>query len=151
MPAGCWCAWWRQRTGDPTANRDAMRGLVRDGSKPGLLAYDADGTAVGWVSLGPRESFGQLMRSRSYGPKDEEGGVWSVVCFYIDPRFRRQGVGAALLDAAVEHANTAGAVALEAYPNEKPDYMGDPADFAERGFREVRRAGKRRIMRLDYT
>lgn len=29
ITAGCWCMWWRQRTGDARLNRQAMEGLVR--------------------------------------------------------------------------------------------------------------------------
>ena len=146
MPSGCWCMWWRQRTGDAARNRQAMEALVHEGREPGLLAYEAD-RPVGWVSVGPREEFGQLMRSRSYGPHEEERDVWSIVCFYVDPRAKRQGVGSALLDAAVEHALARGAAAIEAYPHEQGDYMGARGAFERRGFAPVRSAGKRTVMR----
>ncbi len=147
MTAGCWCMWWRQRTGDPAKNKRAMRGIVREGREPGLLAYE-DGVAVGWVSVAPREEYGQLVRSRNYGPKEEEQGVWSIVCFYVDPRAKKQGVATALLEAAVEHAIACGAAAVEAYPHEQGDYMGAPESYERLGFETVRRAGKRTVMRL---
>ncbi len=28
MPAGCWCMWWRQRTGDGARNKPAMEAIV---------------------------------------------------------------------------------------------------------------------------
>ena len=140
MPAGCWCMWWRQRTGAAERNREAMRALVADGREPGLLAYE-DGRAVGWASVAPREEFGQLVRSRQYGPNDGESGVWSIVCFYVDPRAKRRGVAKALLRAAVEHAAARGASAVEGYPHERGDYMGSPAMFEAAGFAQcVRRA-----------
>jgi GNAT superfamily N-acetyltransferase len=149
MTAGCWCMFWRQRTGDPAKNRRAMRAIVREGREPGLLAY-GEGRAVGWVSVAPREEYGQLVRSRNYGPQDddEEQGVWSIVCFYVDPRAKKQGVATALLEAAVEHAFARGASAVEAYPHDHGDYMGVPEAYERLDFEPVRRSGKRTIVRL---
>ncbi len=148
IPDNCWCMWWRQRTGNRGRNKHAMRGLVREGREPGLLAYE-DGSPVGWVSVGPREEFGQLMRSRTYGPRDEDSEIFSIVCFYIDPRARRRGVTAALLEAAVEYALRHGARAVEAYGSEAPDYMGTRKLFEAAGFRAQRAAGKRTVMRYE--
>lgn len=147
IPGSCWCMWWRQRSGDAATNKEAMRALVADGPPPGLLAY-ADGVAVGWVSVAERESFGQLLRSRQYRPHDSDGGVFAIVCFYVDPRHKRTGVASALLDAAIEQARAHGATAVEAYPNVSPDYMGSLRGFERRGFRHTRRAGKRAVVRL---
>ena len=148
MPAGCWCMWWRQRTGAAERNREAMRALVADGREPGLLAYE-DGRAVGWASVAPREEFGQLVRSRQYGPNDGESGVWSIVCFYVDPRAKRTGVAGELLDAAIKFARDRGASVVEAYPNRRGDYMGRLEAFERRGFRRTRDAGKRVVVRLS--
>jgi GNAT superfamily N-acetyltransferase len=146
MTAGCWCMWWRRRTGNAARNKRAMGELVRGGREPGLLAYDG-GLPVGWVSVAPREEFGHLVRSRHYGPQEDEAGVWSISCFYVDPRAKRQGVATALLDAAVGHAVRRGAAAIEAYPHERGDHMGSPAMFAAAGFEPVRAASVRLIMR----
>ena len=148
MPgAGCWCMWWRQRTGDAAKNKQAMQSLVAEGSEPGLLAY-ADGVPVGWVSLGRREHFGQLMRSPRYKPADDDPDVFAIVCFYVDPRWKRSGVAGALLDSAVEWARQRGATAVEAYPNLNPDFMGRLEAFERRGFSRERTAGKRIVVRL---
>ncbi len=143
---GCWCMWWRQRSGNRDTNKQAMGALVEAGHEPGLLAYES-GAPVGWISVGPREEFGQLMRSRLYGPKDEDEGVYSIVCFYIHSEAKGRGVAAALLRAAVDYALARGASAVEAYPSESGDYMGKRAAFSEVGFEEVRAAGKRSVMR----
>lgn len=147
MPGSCWCMWWRQRTGDAVKNKNAMRSLVHGGDDPGLLAYK-DGVPVGWVSVGRRESFGQLMRSPQYKPRDDDPHVFAIVCFYVDPRSRHAGVSGALLDAAVEWARGQRATAIEAYPNSSPDFMGRLEAFERRGFEPVRVAGKRSIIRL---
>lgn len=143
----CWCMWWRARTGDRERNKRAMEALVREGREPGLLAYEA-GVAVGWVSVGPREEFEQLVRSRTYRPPADERGVWSLVCFYVHPTAKRRGVARALLEAAVAYALDRGASSVEAYPSEPADYMGVKDHFETAGFRPTRTAGKRSVMRL---
>jgi GNAT superfamily N-acetyltransferase len=78
--------------------------------------------------------------------------VWSVVCFYVDPRAKRQGVASALLDAAVELARDHGAPALEGYaarpqhPN-IDSYTGYLPMFLASGFEHVRDGGRRAIVR----
>ncbi len=127
-----------------------MHDLVRGGDEPGLLAYQ-DGQPVGWVSIGPRESFGHLTRSRRYGPTEDEPGVYAVVCFYVHASARRQGLEAVLLDAALELARERGARAVEAYPHERPDYMGHREVYERRGFQRVRDAAPRVVMRLGFA
>jgi len=150
MPANCWCMFWRQRTGDGAKNKRNMKKIVESGHVPGLLAYE-EGRAIGWVSVAPREQYGQLVRSRNYGPKDEVARVWSIVCFYVDPRAKKRGVATALLEAAVEHAFGSGAASLEAYPHERGDYMGSVSAYERLGFEPVRQAGKRTILRLSRS
>ena len=106
---------------------------------------------VGWVSIAPREEFGQLLTSRQYKPREPEEGVYSLVCFYVDPRAKRQGVCGALLDAALEHAKRQRARAVEAYPHasDPRDYMGTVELFKRAGFKPVRKSGKRAIMRFE--
>lgn len=148
-PIHCSCMWWRERGRSHERNQQAMEAIVRDGGEPGLLAYE-DGVAVGWVSVAPREQYGQLVRSPRYRLDAEEAGVWSIVCFWIDPRARRKGVAAALLGAAVERAVARGASAVEAFPHRRrPDYMGAAEMFAAAGFTPVRDAGPRTIMRFE--
>lgn len=154
VPAyGCWCMFWRDRSldhGEP--KKRAMEKLVRDGSEPGLLAYEGP-EPVGWVSLGPRDDFRALLRSPQYRPREAGGGdaVWSLVCFTVDKQARRRGLAAALLDAAVDHAFSRGASSLEAYPHktERTDYMGHVSLFERAGFEAVRETSKRVVMRLE--
>jgi GNAT superfamily N-acetyltransferase len=146
---GCWCMYWRDRSLEHGApKKRALGRLVRAGREPGLLAYD-DGEAVGWVSVAPREEYGALVRSPQYGPRDDDEGVWSVVCFAVDRPLQGRGLAAALLDGAVEHACARGASAVEAYPHvsKVTDYMGGLELFAAHGFRVVREANKRVVVR----
>ncbi|UZX03673.1 GNAT family N-acetyltransferase [Arthrobacter sp. CDRTa11] len=85
--------------------------------------------------------------------------IWAVTCFVVDPRHRRSGVAAALLQAAVEHAGTNGARILEGYPVDpslRPKagaadlYHGTLNLFLEAGFKVVSTAVPgRAVVRLQ--
>jgi GNAT superfamily N-acetyltransferase len=158
---GCWCMWWRQtakewKENKGGNNRRAMEVKVMAGEEPGLIAY-ADGEPVGWVSLGPRESFVRLKSSRILKPVDDRE-VWSIICFFVARDHRRSGLSVRLLRAAADHARDHGATVLEGYPTEPKDgkaidifvYTGLMSAFDQVGFVEVeRRSEKRPIMRLE--
>ena len=156
--AGCWCMTWRRSAkeysaGKGAGNRAALRRIVRRGDEPGVLAY-ADDAPVGWCAVAPRESYPRLAGSRVLAPVDA-APVWSISCLFVARPWRRRGVSAALIEAAVSHARARGAKIVEAYP---VDPAGKQADafvwtgiasaFERAGFREVaRRSPTRPIMR----
>lgn len=147
--AGCWCMWWRGRTGTAEGNRAAMEAIVRRNERPGLLAYDGS-RAIGWISIAPRETYGQLMRSRDYAPREQRAGVWSIVCIYVAAAERHTGVFGLLLERGLAHAFERGATAVEAYPHaRRSDYMGSANTYERLGFAPVRSAGVRTIVRLE--
>jgi GNAT superfamily N-acetyltransferase len=146
---GCWCMYWRNRAlGHGTPKKRALGSLVRAGREPGLLGYE-DGDPVGWISIGPREQFHDLLRSPQYRPRDDDEDVWSIVCFVIDKPARQRGVAGALLEAAVDHARSRGARWVEAYAHaaDPHDYMGGVDLFLAHGFEPYRPANKRTIVR----
>lgn len=156
--AGCWCMWFRLTNaqferGSGQGNRRRLKRLVDDGREPGLLAY-LDGEPVGWVSVAPREEYGRVERSPTLKRVDDRP-VWSIVCFYIDRKRRGEGIGAALLDAAVDHAARRGARLVEGYPeiprtDRMPSYLaytGVLSMFERAGFHQAARRGARPIMR----
>ncbi len=157
---GCWCMWWRLKRSQfdkqkGAGNKKALKKIVDSGQVPGLLAY-AQGQPVGWCSIGPREVYPVLERSRILKRVDEQP-VWSVVCFFVAKSCRRKGVSGSLLKAAVEYAGEQGAKIIEGYPVEPkkasiPDpfaFHGLSATFRQTGFVEVaRRSETRPIMRL---
>lgn len=158
--SGCWCMWWRvssrefsERRGDGL--QEGLRSLVQGGQEPGLVAYLGD-EPVGWVAVAPRSEYPRVERSPKLRPIDDQP-VWSISCFYIDRRHRRQGVSGALLAAAVEHARARGARLVEAYPIDTSDrgkvpsgdiFTGTLAMFERAGFQEVARRQGRPIVRL---
>jgi len=157
---GCWCMFWRQTRKDferlkGQENRALFKGLVDGGDMPGLLAY-MDGQPAGWAAVAQRAQYPTMQRSRVIAPVDDEP-VWSVSCFYIGKKYRRQGLTVALLKAAVRFAAERGARIIEGYPTDPGDkahvdayvYTGLASAFIQAGFKEVlRRAEKRPIMRF---
>jgi GNAT superfamily N-acetyltransferase len=96
-------------------NRAMLQRLVEARTAaPGLLAY-RDGEPAGWISVGRRDDYRRLARSRHFAAIDDQP-VFSVVCLRVVPAHRGAGVSLALVRAAVEHARGYGAAAVEAYP-----------------------------------
>jgi GNAT superfamily N-acetyltransferase len=157
---GCWCMFWRLPSAQFTrqsgeGNRQALQQIVNSGEVPGLLAY-VDETPVGWVSVAPRTTFTRLERSRVLKAVDDLP-VWSVVCFFVEKKYRRLGLTVELLKAAAAFAAEHGASILEGYPidvgdGKYPDayaYTGLVAAYEKAGFTEVARRSERRpIMRI---
>ncbi|HXG76121.1 MAG TPA: GNAT family N-acetyltransferase [Gaiellaceae bacterium] len=151
----CWCQFWHLRgraywDGEGAGNRARLEEEVRSGSVPGLLAY-LEGRPAGWCRLGPREAFARLEASPRLRRVDDED-VWSLVCFYVHPTAKRQGVAAALLAAALATAAARGAPLLEAYPVQPGHmdidaYTGYAPMFEAAGFEHVRDAGRRAVVR----
>ena len=79
-PRWCWCMYFRVRgrtwsNSSPGANRAELRKLAKEGERndsiaPGLIAY-REGSAVGWVSLAPREDYERLAFSTMLRPIDD--------------------------------------------------------------------------------
>ena len=118
-PRWCWCQYWRLRSKDMAAAkvpqlRERLHDRATSTDPPGLVAFDGE-RAVGWVSLGPRNEFERIVRSRVI-PTIDDRPVWSIVCFAVSSSARGQGVARALLDAAIGYARKRGADAVEAYP-----------------------------------
>jgi GNAT superfamily N-acetyltransferase len=130
---------------------------VDAGRPPGILAYLSD-EPIAWVSLGPREDFSALERSRVLRRVDDRP-VWSIVCFFVGKRYRRQGLMVKLLQAAVAYAAANGAQIVEGYPVDpgaarvdggSSGFVGLVSAYRKAGFVEVARPnGRRAIMRYD--
>jgi GNAT superfamily N-acetyltransferase len=145
----CSCMRWRMTSTDyHRSTREsrvaALEELVRQGTPVGVLAYVA-GEPVGWCSIAPRETYAALECYQAL-PRVDDASVWSVVCFFVDRRVRRQGVTLGLPKAAVEYARSHGAAVVEGYPVEPGSrlytYMGSPSTFQRAGFHDVTPAGQ---------
>jgi GNAT superfamily N-acetyltransferase len=160
--SGCWCLWWRLSRAEfdhSTAGerKAGLKRLVDAGRPPGILAYLAD-EPIAWVSLGPREDFSSLERSRTLKRVDDRP-VWSIVCFFVSKRYRHQGLMVKLLLGAVAHAAENGAQIVEGYPVDpggervsggSTGYMGLVSAYRKAGFVEVARPNERRAIMRYY-
>jgi GNAT superfamily N-acetyltransferase len=127
--------------------------LVSAGTPVGILAYVGN-EPIGWCSIAPRESYEALERYKAL-PRVDHASVWSVVCFFVDRRFRRRQVTRGLLEAALGYARSQGAQIIEGYPVEPGSrlytYMGSPATFRKAGFQDVTPKGQqRKIVRCIF-
>lgn len=161
--AGCWCTYWilrrsefdRLRKGEGT--KKFIKKIVKKGLPPGILAYEED-RAVGWCAIQPRENYPVLQNSRILKPVDEKP-VWSIVCFYIQSKYRKHGLTVDLIKEAVKFAKSQKAKIVEGYPVEPKKvtapvfiYTGIASAFLKAGFKEVaRRSETRPIMRKILT
>jgi GNAT superfamily N-acetyltransferase len=153
---GCWCMYWRigrgYRERPRSQNRADFKAVVERGPPPGLIAFD-DATPVGWCHVGPRAALPGLAREWRLAPVDD-APVWALSCLYVRKGWRRRGINAVLIEAAIEAARAAGAPALEAYPFDRalsPSATGTgfASTFAKLGFEVVaRRIPARPIMRF---
>lgn len=145
---GCWCMFWRLTQKDyarnsPRGNQEMLNALVASGNPTGLLAYDGS-RVVGWCGVSPRSSFGRLEHSKFF-PATTDRLTWSIVCFFIHRKWRKQAVARCLLEAALRYAGEHGAQVVEAYPVDpeggkippKEGYPGLLGMFLAAGFRQV--------------
>lgn len=156
----CWCAFARglQQCGR-AVRKQALREQIAADERPGLLAY-RDGQPVGWLALGRRDVMEGIRRSRTLRPAAPDPDVMAIVCLYVDPDERGQGVSSAMIDAAIDYARAEACTSIEAYAKadlarhaaaggraeQAFSYMGRRAQYEARGFRVVREAGARLVM-----
>jgi len=167
-PSWCWCQLFlhsgatRSSALEPAPNnRDALfEQITNTDLAPGLIAY-ADKHPVGWTRVGLRSSFPGVRGNRALARvlTEDDAGAWWVTCFAVDNRYRRTGIGASLLRAAVEFAREHGATTVEGHPVDvealkaarvagSAIYTGTVAMFADAGFVEISRTSPTRpVMR----
>jgi GNAT superfamily N-acetyltransferase len=134
-----------------TDNRGYVADRLRNGSTYGYLAY-ADGKAVGWVNASVRSEYAIFKLLEPDTP--DPSSVVGVSCFVIDPKYRRHGIAAALLDRVIADAADRGAAFVEAYPRNAPDpgdgphFRGPRSIYDARGFAPIEVRERDTVVRL---
>jgi GNAT superfamily N-acetyltransferase len=154
---GCWCMYYRQSgkvtIGGPAGveNKQRLCELVDTGTTPGLIGY-LGVRPVGWISLGPRDDYKKLAKSRVMKPVDD-ADVWSIVCTYVLKSERGKGLQHKLLSGAIDYARDQGVRILEAYPVDKDErshddfmFFGARTLYERAGFTEVARRSPTRVV-----
>ncbi|MBS0417052.1 MAG: hypothetical protein JSR66_05030 [Proteobacteria bacterium] len=156
--AYCSCMRWRMRSSEFQKSTKVMRAsklaqMVREGQPVGVLAY-AGNEPIGWCSIAHRGSYEALERYKAL-PRIDTAEVWSVVCFFVDRRFRHRHITLGLLEAGLDYVRSQAGKIVEGYPVEPGaglyTYMGSPATFQKAGFRDVTPGGqKRQVVRYHF-
>ena len=162
-PGWCWC----RRFLDPSQGTDASdnraslrREITTAEVPPGLIAY-VDGRPAGWTRVMPRHLLAGVLANRALRRVlPDDPGAWWVTCFAVDQQYRHRGVATGLLGAAVAHARSHGATAVEGHPVDTDAlraakvsgsalFTGTMRTFLEVGFGEIARTyPSRPVMRL---
>lgn len=165
--ATCRCQRYRLARGETFANTPVEERALRLRDQAGCgnpsapttgLVARRDGEPVGWCAVAPRASHAGLVRNgamAAWAGRDEDRhdpGVWAITCVYTRPGARREGVGSALVRAAVDFARTRGATKLEGYPIDEHAAVGTEnhpgllSMYRAAGFEVVHKPSKRRTV-----
>lgn len=168
--ARCWCQRYKMAPGESWASAGDEELAARLRTQIGCEEPAADGTTglvayledepVGWCAVETRTAYPRLLRNVRVpweGRKEDKSApsVWALTCFVVRAGFRREGVSRALALAAVEHARSNGAQAIEGYPmlvelGEKvlpvELHVGSRSVFTDAGFEEVSHPTPRRVV-----
>jgi GNAT superfamily N-acetyltransferase len=150
---GCWCMYWRVNTnkeykeGRGAKNKNWLEKLVKNGKIHALVAL-YNGKPAGWCTFGPRESFKRLRTYRTL-QREVHPGLWSIVCFFTDLKFRKKGISNILLEKAVDECFKNGASEIEGFPVKATreniyTYTGIIRQFERLGFQHMKREGEKR-------
>ena len=169
--SGCYCNFYESLTHpaenpDPATpafgpfrdhNRSEKAARIRAGVAHGFLAL-RDDKVVGWLNAQPKEAYAN---ARQFAPAFAEipEGTGLVMCFVVAPAARGQGVGSALLQAAIESFRAAGLRQAQGFAR-RPDaklgewetfatssYHGTLSMYLDNGFAEVGSLGAYAVMR----
>jgi GNAT superfamily N-acetyltransferase len=150
---GCWCTWFHTMHADKTFTVEGNRALkeqrVREGTAHAALVFDGD-EAVGWCEFGPPDELPNIYHRKEYEQGLEQLPDYRLTCFFVDRRYRRQGVATVALHGALDLIAQAGGGVVEAYPQDTAGkkitasflYNGTRHQFEQAGFRYLRPKGK---------
>jgi len=151
---GCWCMGFQNdcqaKYESVAQKKEDKRRLICAGRAHASVVFDGD-TAIGWCQFGP----GTMIAPRNKFKKTYFQGLesqpdWRITCFFVDRKYRGQGVSNAALDGALEMIEKAGGGLVEAYPEDVEGRttqgaficLGTTAMFERRGFARQRQVAK---------
>jgi GNAT superfamily N-acetyltransferase len=150
---GCWCTYFHtlhdEKTFEAADNRALKERLVAAGRAHAALVFDGD-VAVGWCEYGAPRELPNINHRKEYEARLGEPPDYRLTCFFIDRRYRRQGVSAVALRGALELIAQAGGGVVEAYPQDTAGkqitasflYNGTRSLFEQAGFAYSRPKGR---------
>jgi GNAT superfamily N-acetyltransferase len=122
--------------------------LVNEGRAHAALVFDGD-VAVAWCQYGTPGELPGIQHRKEYEAGLERLPDYRLTCLFVDRRYRRKGVAAVALRAAVDLIAQAGGGVVEAYPQDTGGkkvsasflYNGTRSLFEQAGFSYDRRKG----------
>ncbi len=168
----CWCMYyqrphsWEQemkkyrvsKSELAAHNKKRKKELVAQGTSHGIIVYSGS-QPVGWCSYGQKEEAPAIDRGRFYRKLDlkDYGRLWRITCFFVDKDYRRRGVAAVALRAALDSIKKKGGGTVEAYPRVSKHggsvslWFGTAGMFQREGFKPVSPLGGSVLMRKDIS
>jgi len=121
----CWCQFHvlenreaRETTRD--SRQDLLRTQVATLDPPRGLVALAGEEPMGWCGVEPRTRLRHVLATRLVTGNTryelDDPKVWAIYCILVPSSLRRRGIATTLLSAAIEHAQSHGARAIEGYP-----------------------------------
>ena len=150
---GCWCTFFHtlheDKTFDAVDNRTLKQRLVAQGRAHAALVFDGE-DAVGWCEYGSPNELPNINHRKEYEQGMDRPPDYRLTCFFIDKRYRRQGVSAVALRGALDLIAQSGGGTVEAYPQDTAVqkitasflYNGTRSLFEQAGFTYLRPKGK---------
>lgn len=150
---GCWCTWFHPAYADKRqsfeGNRALKERLVKEGRAHAALVFDGD-AAVAWCQYGTPEELPNIYHRKEYEAGLARWPDYRITCFFVDRRYRRDGVAAVALRGALGLIAQAGGGLVEAYPQDTAGkkisasflYNGTRSLFEHAGFDYERPKGK---------
>jgi GNAT superfamily N-acetyltransferase len=171
---GCWCTWFHAQAGTGgriigpgcpergqthEGNRAIKQFLVGEGRAHAALVFDGE-EAVAWCEYGSPAELPNIYHRKEYEADLDRLPDYRLTCFFVDRKYRRQGMAAAALDGALHLIAHAGGGVVEAYPHDTDGqkvsasflYNGTRSLFEQAGFSYIRPVGKKNaVMRKVVT
>jgi GNAT superfamily N-acetyltransferase len=150
---GCWCTWFHtfhaEKTFTAEGNRALKERLVNEGRAHAALVFDGD-VAVAWCEYGTPEELPNIYHRKEYEAGLDELPDYRLTCFFVDKKYRREGMAGVALHGALDLIAQAGGGVVEAYPQDTEGkkvsasflYNGTRSLFEQAGFSFARHKGK---------
>ena len=155
--ASCYCQFyhfaglrkeWSKRTREQ--NRESSIELIKSGKMKGFLAYENE-TPVGWCNSNSKINYSFIPFKENL---DNQLKIASIVCFLIDPLYRKKGIARMLLHKLCKYYKDNNYDFIESYPvkGDKSDthnYHGPYSLYLSEGFTLYKELSRIYVMRKN--
>jgi hypothetical protein len=131
--------------------------LVNEGRAHAALVFDGD-VAVAWCEYGTPDELPNIYHLKEYEADLDRLPDYRLTCFFVDKKYRREGMAGVALDGALQLIAQAGGGLVEGYPQDTDGqkvsasflYNATRSLFQQAGFSYIRPKGKNNcVMRKE--